>query len=177
MNNIQFPLIETETDRESYAAPLKAFLDSLDTEKKFFSALDMEYARKSDFLIAATVGDQIVGVAGVKTTRLFAHKAYVAVKKEYHSGLGAFLSLRRNHEARKRYNFIILKINFGNTASQQMNRALAYKQIGRRFSYDYLMMPFNFWGLCTFYALKLLILPAVNCLDSFSGILKRRNNT
>jgi len=170
MNSIQFILIETEPDLERYATPLKAFFDSLQTEKKFFTYLDMAYARKSDFLLAAMDGDRIVGVAGVETTHLFAHKAYVGVKKEYQTGLGAFLSLKRNHEARKRYNFIILKINPGNTASQQMNRALGCKEIGRRFSDDYLMMPFNFWGVCTFHALKL-IMPAVNCMDGFLRML------
>jgi RimJ/RimL family protein N-acetyltransferase len=171
MNNIQFVLIETDSDFEMYGAPLKAFFDSLDTEKKFFTYLNMDYARKSDFVLAAMDGDRIVGVAGVETTHLFAHKAYVGVKKEYQSGLGAFLSLKRNHEARNRYSFIILKINPRNTASQQMNQALGYKEIGRRFSDDYLMMPFNFRGTCTFYALKA-ILPAVNCIDHLLAVLK-----
>jgi hypothetical protein len=161
MNNIQFVLIETDSEFEMYGAPLKAFFDSLDTEKKFFTYLNMDYARKSDF----------VGVAGVETTHLFAHKAYVGVKKEYQSGLGAFLSLKRNHEARNWYSFIILKINPRNTASQQMNHALGYKEIGRRFSDDYLMMPFNFRGTCMFYALKA-ILPAVNCIDHLLAVLK-----
>jgi len=52
-----------------------------------------------------------------------------------------------------------------------MNRALGYKEIGRRFSDDYLLMPFNAWGLCTFYVLRA-IMPAINFIDHVFKRLK-----
>lgn len=166
MNDIAFTLIETTEDLNKYRKQLVTFFGSLSTEKRYFTNLNMDYVKNSDFILIASDEDRIVGVAGVETTHLIAHKAYVGVKKEYQTGLGAFLSLKRNHEARRRYPFIILKINPDNVASQKMNRALGYRELGRRYSDDYLIMPFSPLGLCLFYAFKI-ALPAVNLFDKF----------
>ena len=164
MNNITFTLIETVESLDKYGAQLSAFFDSLDIEKKFAPVLNMEHIKKSDFTMIALDGDRIVGVAGVNTYHRIIHKAYVGVKKEYQNGLGAFLSLKRNKEASKRYDLIILKISPENVASQKMNRVLGYKDLGRRFSIDYLAMPFNYRGLCLCHAYKM-IMPAINVFD------------
>ena len=171
MNDIAYTLIETTEGFNQYRAQLASFFDSLDTERRYFSYLNMDYVSKSDFILIALDGDKVVGVAGVETTHLIAHKAYVGVKKEYQTGLGAFLSLKRNNEARKRYHFIMLKIDPDNDASQKMNRVLGYRELGRRYSDDYFVMPFSHWGLCLYYALKL-SLPAVYVFDKLFARLR-----
>lgn len=164
MNDIAFALIETEEDLNNYSTQLTSFFNSLDKEKKFAPVLNIEHIKRSDFIMIALDGDKIVGVAGVNTYHRIIHKAYVGVKKQYQNGLGAFLSLKRNKEASKRYDLIILKISPENTASQKMNRALGYKDLGRRFSVDYLAMPFNYRGSCLCHVFKAMM-PAINMFD------------
>jgi hypothetical protein len=97
MNNIIFVTIPSISEIEKLSDPLREFFDSLDVERRYFSYLNMDYIKRSDFVIAAMEGPRIVGVAGVETTHLIAHKAYVGVHRAYQNGLGAFLSLKRNN--------------------------------------------------------------------------------
>jgi hypothetical protein len=174
MKNIIFVTIASSKEWDKYNAELCTFFADLDVEKKFFTYLNMEYVKKSDFMIAAFDGDKIVGVAGVETTHLIAHKGYVGAKKEYQKiGLGAFLSMQRNNEAKKRYDLIILKIDKNNIVTQKMSRARGYKVLGRRFSDDYLALPFNSRGVFLFNLLRLL-LPIVNALDPLFMTLRKK---
>jgi hypothetical protein len=173
MSDIAFVTISSAAELEKLSDPLRAFFDSLDGERRYFSYLNMDYIRRSDFVIAARDGSKIVGVAGVETTHLIAHKAYIGVHRDYQMGLGAFLSLKRNSEARKRYDWIILKIDKDNKASQDMNRVLGYKVLGRNNRDDYLAMPFNRRG---WFLLRLIrpFMPVLHARSRLAAMLRRR---
>lgn len=164
MNTIQYIKIAKEDNLKNWTSQLNLFFDSLDTEKEFFSNLGMEYINDSNFIIIAKEDGKIVGIAGVKTSYLIIHKAYIVVEKGHQGGLGTILSMKRNEESQRLYNSILLKIHLNNIASQKMNRNLGCKVVGKRFSEDYFIMPFNVWGLCMFYLLRA-IMPSVHCID------------
>ena len=153
-------------DLNKYGNELDDFLGKLDIEKEIFN-LNKERVMKSELLVAAFDGDEIIGLAGLERKYGFA-RDYILVRKDYQGkGLGKRFFLKLVAEAKEnKYNIIMAIIDGVNIGALKLDRAAGYRRVGKRENLFYSFKPLSARGFSLYYLIRLTF-PILNVVDVF----------
>lgn len=135
-------------------------MEGLTTEKEFF-LYSYEDVLESEVLIYDEKEGEITGMAGFRllpeALRYFLRLpvAYVVVHREFQGqSLGKRLFDERYRIAKEKYNFLLNTTSKKNSKMLGLMKKLDHKIIGETNDRYYFMKPFNFYGQCMYYLLK-----------------------